>query len=187
MNSKIRRVVTSNDASGKAVVLLDGPSPNVKFRETTGIVSTLLWVTDSTPPDISGDADTAEREMGVAPPTGGSIFRIVELPPAGESEGEVNSEEVLKEMGLTSQGGTGEKMRHPHMHRTESIDYGVIISGEIHLLLDDSDVNLKAGDVVVQRGTNHAWVNRGDKPCRIAFVLIDAKGNADEPMARKSH
>jgi uncharacterized cupin superfamily protein len=83
---------------------------------------------------------------------------------------------MLKEMGLTDTGNVGEKPRHFGMHRTESIDYAVIMSGEIDMFLDDSEVHLKAGDVVVQRGTNHAWVNRGDEPCKIAFILIDAKG-----------
>ncbi len=178
MNSKIRRVVTTNDETGRAVLMLDGPSPNIKFREATGIVSTLLWVTDSTPPDIRSQVDAADREIGVPPPPGGTVFRMVEFPPEKESI-KASSEDVLKEMGLSSEDETGEKMRHPHMHRTESIDYGVVISGEIHMLLDDSDVHLKAGDVIVQRGTNHAWENRGDEPCKIAFVLIDAKGKDD--------
>lgn len=178
MNSEIRRVVTSHDEQGKAIVLLDGAAPNVKVRQTTGIVSTVLWATDSTPPDISGNADAAERDMGVAPPPGGSIFRIVEFPPEKDTESDASQEEVLKEMGLTSSGETGGKPQHAHMHRTKSIDYAVVMSGEIDMLLDDSEVHLKAGDVVVQRGTNHAWANRGDGPCRIAFVLIDAKGQA---------
>lgn len=176
MNSEIRRVVTSHDETGKAIVLLDGATPNVKVRQTTGIVSTLLWATDSTPPDISGNADAAERDTSVAPPPGGSLFRIVEFPPEKDNVSDASQEEVLKEMGLTSNGEAGGKPQHAHMHRTNSIDYAVVMSGEIVMLLDDSEVNLKAGDVVVQRGTNHAWENRGDEPCRIAFVLIDAKG-----------
>ena len=178
MNFETRRVVTTNDASGKAVVLLDGPAPNVSVRRETGLASTLLWVTDSTPPDISGDADVADREIAVPPPPDGSIFRIVEFFPEKELEKKVNNEEMLKEMGLSGTGDMGAKPRHHGMHRTDSIDYAVIMSGEIDMLLDDSEVHLKAGDVVVQRGTNHAWANRGDEPCKIAFILIDAKGNA---------
>ena len=176
MNSRTRRVVTTNDASGKAVVLLDGPAPNVKVRRETGLASTLLWVTDSTPPDISGDTDTADREIAVPPPLGGSIFRIVEFFPEKELQSNINNAEMLKEMGLEDTVNVGEKPRHHGMHRTDSIDYAVIMSGEIDMLLDDSEVHLKAGDVVVQRGTNHAWANRGDEPCKIAFILIDAKG-----------
>ena len=166
-----RRVVTGHDASGRAVVLIDGAAPNAKLRKATGLTSTLLWVTDRSPADNSGSADAAEREIGVAPPPCGSIFRVVDFPPAAEF-GAVDNAAMLREMGIASgQGGA----RHAGMHRTRSIDYAVVISGEIDMLLDDSEVHLRAGDVLVQRGTNHGWVNRGRENCRIAFVLIDAK------------
>jgi len=166
-----RRVVTGHDASGRAVVLIDGAAPNAKLRRATGLTSTLLWVTDRSPADNFGSADAAAREIGVAPPPRGSIFRVVDFPPAAEF-GAVDNAAMLREMGIASgQGGA----RHAGMHRTRSIDYAVVISGEITMLLDDSEVHLKAGDVLVQRGTNHAWVNRGRENCRIAFVLIDAK------------
>ncbi len=166
-----RRVVTGHDASGRAVVLIDGAAPNAKLRKATGLTSTLLWVTDRSPADNFGNADAAAREIGVAPPPRGSIFRVVDFPPAAEF-GAVDNAAMLREMGIASgQGGA----RHAGMHRTRSIDYAVVISGEITMLLDDSEVHLKAGDVLVQRGTNHAWVNRGRENCRIAFVLIDAK------------
>ena len=166
-----RRVVTGHDASGRAVVLIDGAAPNAKLRRATGLTSTLLWVTDRSPADNAGSADAAEREIGVAPPPRGSIFRVVDFPPAADF-GAVDNAAMLREMGIAlGQGGA----RHAGMHRTKSIDYAVVISGEIDMLLDDSEVHLKAGDVLVQRGTNHAWVNRGRENCRIAFVLIDAK------------
>ena len=166
-----RRVVTGYDASGRAIVLIDGAAPNAKLRRATGLTSTLLWVTDRSPADNSGSADAAEREIGVAPPPRGSIFRVVDFPPAAEF-GAVDNAAMLRELGIApGEGGA----RHAGMHRTRSIDYAVVISGEITLLLDDSEVHLKAGDVVVQRGTKHAWVNRGRENCRIAFVLIDAK------------
>ena len=112
------------------------------------------------------------------PPPDGSIFRIVEFPPeTGDLTG-VNNEEILKEMGITPSGDRGEKPRHHNMHRTNSIDYAIVMSGEIDLYLDDSEVHLKQGDVVVQRATNHAWVNRSDKPCKIAFILIDDGGSS---------
>jgi len=165
-----RRVVTGHDTSGRAIVLIDGTAPNAKVRKATGLTSTLLWVTDGAPADNSGTADAADREIGVAPPERGSIFRVVDFPPASET-GAVDNAAMLKEMGLS--GGRGDA-RHATMHRTRSVDYAVVISGEIDMLLDDSEVHLEAGDVLVQRGTNHAWVNRGRESCRIAFVLIDA-------------
>jgi mannose-6-phosphate isomerase-like protein (cupin superfamily) len=163
----VRRVVTGH-RGGKAVLLFDSAAPNQKLRQASGLVSTLIWVTDESPADISARADRAEREIGVPPPPAGTIFRVVDFPP--ESAGR-SREAILKEMGVADEGGA----RHAVMHRTRSIDYAVVLEGEIDMLLDDSEVRLKAGDVLVQQGTNHAWVNRGDRPCRIAFVLIDAK------------
>jgi mannose-6-phosphate isomerase-like protein (cupin superfamily) len=164
-----RRVVTGHK-DGKAVVLFDGPAPNRKLRQASGLVSTLVWATDESPADISGTGDRAEREIGVPPPARGSLFRVVEFPPERK---ELSREAVLKEMGLAGQAVA----KHAAMHRTRSIDYAVVMEGEIDMLLDDSEVHLVAGDVLVQQGTNHAWVNRGPRPCRIAFVLIDAAGS----------
>jgi len=163
----VRRVVTGH-RDGRAVVLFDSAAPNQKLRQVTGLVSTLLWVTDEAPADISGKADRAAREIGVPPPPNGSIFRVVDFPP---ESGARSREAVLKEMGVADHGGA----RHAAMHRTRSVDYAIVIEGAIDMLLDDSEVHLEAGDVLVQQGTNHAWVNRGDRPCRIAFVLIDAQ------------
>ena len=178
MAGVIRRVVTAHDSRGKAVVAIDGPAGNVKFRKASGgLISTLLWVTDETPADVSGHADRADREIGVAPPSRGSAFRIVDFPPTADSASMDNAA-VIREMGISDGGAkAGGESRHPLMHRTRSIDYAIVMSGEIHMLLDDSEVQLRAGDVLVQQGTNHAWVNRSKQNCRIAFVLIDA----DEP------
>jgi mannose-6-phosphate isomerase-like protein (cupin superfamily) len=164
----VRRVVTGH-RDGKAVVLFDSAAPNQKLRQASGLVSTLLWVTDEAPADISGKADRAAREIGVPPPPNGSIFRVVDFPP---ESGARSREAVLKEMGVADHGGA----RHAAMHRTRSVDYAIVIEGAIDMLLDDSEVHLEAGDVLVQQGTNHAWVNRGQLSCRIAFVLIDAAG-----------
>ena len=163
----VRRVVTGH-RDGKAVVLYDSAAPNQKLRQASGLVSTLVWVTDETPADISGAADRAAREIGVPPPPNGSILRVVDFPP---ESGARSHQAILAEMGVGDHGGA----RHPGMHRTRSVDYAVVLEGEIDMLLDDSEVHLKAGDVLVQQGTNHAWVNRGSVPCRMAFVLLDAR------------
>jgi len=176
MTQPTRRVVTGHDARGKAVVVIDGAAPNAKLRKATGLTSTLLWVTNESPADVSGSADRAEREIGVAPPPRGSIFRVVDFPPEAEF-GTVDNAAMLRELGISRDGPGGRDARRATMHRTQSIDYAVVVFGEIDMLLDDSEVHLKAGDVLVQQGTNHAWVNRGRETCRIAFVLIAA----DEP------
>ena len=141
-----RRIVTGHDARGRAVVLYDGPAPNVKHRRS-GLVSTLLWTTDESPAALSDSRDRAEREIGIPPPAGGSIFRIVDFPPGARGE----------------------------MHRTRSVDYGVVLEGEIAMLLAGGEVHLRAGDALVQQATEHAWENRGTVNCRIAFILIDAR------------
>lgn len=161
-----RRVVTGH-RNGKGTVLYDGPAPNRKLRQASGLVSTLLWVTDESPAQISGVSDRAEREIGVAPPPLGSVFRVVEFPPHRKA---LSRDAVLREMGLSAQG----ESKHAGMHKTRSVDYAVVMEGEIDMILDDGEVHLASGDVLVQQGTDHAWVNRGERPCRIAFVLIDA-------------
>jgi len=163
----VRRVVTGH-RDGKAVVLFDSAAPNQKLRQASGLVSTLVWVTDETPTDISGSADRAAREIGVPPPPNGSILRVVDFPPERAAR---SRQAILAEMGVGDHGGA----RHPGMHRTRSVDYAIVLEGEIDMLLDEGEVHLAAGDVLVQQGTNHAWLNRGTIPCRIAFVLIDAK------------
>jgi mannose-6-phosphate isomerase-like protein (cupin superfamily) len=178
MPKPVRRIVTGHDESGKAVVVTDGPAPNQRVRQATGLVSTLLWVTDESPADISSNTDRADRESPVAPPPRGSVLRVVDFPPAGDAKG-IDNAAMLKEMGIHHD--TGKPARHPFTHRTKSVDYAFVLEGEIDMLLDDSEVHMKAGDIMVQQGTNHAWVNNSTQMCRVAFVLIDA----DEPEAWK--
>ncbi len=146
----MRRVVTGHDAHGKAVVLIDGDAANTR-TSAIGNSSTLVWCTDRTPADIALGTDVEDmgaRIIGTPPPPNGTRFTVNEIVPGGKAG---------------------------NMHRTETIDYVIVISGEVEMDLDDSTVKLRAGDVMVQRGTNHAWVNRGTEPARIAFVLIDAE------------
>ncbi len=145
MAVQVRRVVTGHDANGRAVVTIDEISKNVISRRP-GQTSCVVWTTESFPVDNTGDHDQGPRAVGTTL-SNGTVFRIVEFAP-----------------GVA-----------PRNHRTDSIDYAIVVSGEIDMELDDSVVHLKAGDVVVQRGTIHNWVNRGTAPCTIAFVLIDAK------------
>ena len=172
MSKPVRRIVTGHDKDGTAVVITDGTKDPI--TRAAGVASALLWVTDETPADFSGSKDQAERTIGVPPPMNGSILRIVDFPPV-TGEIKVDNAAFTAEMGIgAQQRRKGKYTDHPFMHRTKSIDYAIVLEGEIDMLLDDSKVHLKAGDILVQQGTNHAWVNNGKIPCRIAFVLIGA-------------
>jgi mannose-6-phosphate isomerase-like protein (cupin superfamily) len=174
LSKDVRRVVTTVDESGKAVVLFDGDNPHTIVRPNRANVSRLLWVTGETPADISGPRDRAAIASGIAPPDGGSIFRIVDIPPVTDEVEKLDTNYLQATLGDHAP-KRGLPPRHPFMHRTRTIDYAIVMQGEIDMLLDDTEIHLKAGDVLVQQGTNHAWVNRGTETCRIAFVLIDSK------------
>jgi mannose-6-phosphate isomerase-like protein (cupin superfamily) len=171
MAKTVRRVVTGHDRNGMALVTMDGII-ETQIR-SAGIGSAVLWITDESPVDMSSDKDRAQRTIGVPPPPNGSILRIVDFPPvSGEIKGD--NAAMAAEMGIDVRvQGTGKHVNHPFMHRTKSIDYAIVLEGEIDMLLDDSEVHIKAGDILVQQGTNHAWVNTSGKNCRICFVLID--------------
>ena len=143
---KMRRVVTGHDADGKAVVWLDGNASNHKFPDGH-VSSTMMWSTEALPSDFLGSVDDGSRVLGTNPPPGGSRFTMMEFQPGNELRG---------------------------LHRTDTIDYVICISGEMTMYLDDGvTVVLRPGDVLIQRGTNHGWVNTGSVPCRLAVVLLD--------------
>ena len=168
----VRRIVTGHGRDGRSRVLMDGAAPNVKQRHA-GNASTLLWVTEETPADVSLATDRAAREIGVPPPPRGTVFRLAEFPP--NTGGEIRDHEtLLRDFGIGADVARGHPPRHPAIHRTRSIDYVVVLEGEIHLLLDEGEHKLSAGDVVIQQGTNHAWINRGSTTCRLAMVFVDA-------------
>jgi hypothetical protein len=173
-----RRIVTGHDSQGKAVILFDG-SVLPQQRSPSGNAISMLWITAESPANVSESADRSQTKVGVPPPTNGSIFRIVDFPPTAKNAEPVDHHKVLLGMGIDA--STQGYMRHANTHRTRSVDYAIVLDGEIDMLLDDTGVHMKAGDVLVQQGANHAWVNNGTKPCRIAFILIDAQ----EPPAWK--
>ena len=145
MAVQVRRVVTGHDAKGRAVVKIDEVSKNITSNRP-GASACVVWTTESFPVNNTGDADEGLRKVGTTLKNG-TVFRVIEFAP-----------------GVA-----------PRNHRTDSIDYAVVVSGEIDMEVDDAVVHLKAGDVLVQRGTIHNWVNRGTQPCVMAFILIDAK------------
>ena len=170
MTMDLRRVVTGHDANGNAVVILDG-APPVNNRAETGNAMALIWSTDRAPADNRGSEDAGNRQVPIAPAGGGSTIRIVEYPPEGPNGPARDERAHLKSLG----GHVPEPpARHPGMHKTDSVDYALILSGEIDMLLDEDDVELSTGDGVVERGSYRAWAGRGTAPCRIAFILIGA-------------
>ena len=169
----VRRIDTGHDAGGKAVILIDAPTPYAAQRGEGNVVSN-IWITNETPVDLSHARDQMAQKTSVPPPRNGSICRVVDFAPiTGELPHGVDHNEILRQMGIDP--ATQGYQRHLYTHRTRSIDYAIVLDGEIDMLLDDTEVHCKAGDILVQQGTNHAWVNRGSEPCRIAFVLIDSK------------
>lgn len=184
MPRTIRRVVTGHDVHGKAVVISDGPSPFIHVNPLDpNNTSTDLWRTGETPAPIA--ARPAEPTLGPRrqlPQQRGSVIRINQVPPESDHIRGMTPEDsrrAFAALGNETAATWGKGGRHPLMHRTETIDYAIILEGEITMVLDDADVLLKAGDVVVQCGTNHAWSNRSNAPCTIAFVLIDGEFEPD--------
>ncbi len=175
MAKAIRRVVTGHNAQGKSVFIMDGPAPHIFDKGTASVTVCDLWETTDCPADNSGDRDGADRGFRLSPPAKGSIFRIIEYPPDSERLSALARAVVASEVHPSMRQAIDEgKPRHPGFHKTDTIDYVIVLSGEIHALMDEGEVLLKAGDVLVQRGTNHAWSNRTQEPAYLAFVLIDA-------------
>lgn len=167
----IRRVVTGLDERNRSIVLFDSRMP--LKPAAPGVVATNFWITESYPPSLTKE-DPSARPIGIAPPDNGTKFRVVEFAPLdAETEAKMPPDMIMR--GITHAPAKGVPVTHPLMHRTRSLDYAVILSGEIDMMLDDSRVHLKQGDVIVQQATNHAWINRGTQPCRILFVLMDSK------------
>ena len=177
MPRPIRRVVTGHNAQGRAIFLSDGPAPAVFDRGPGATAVTELWETSATPASNAGSADpTMGQPQRLPPPKNGSKFRVVEYPPDSQRVVALHATSSAQDASAKSEGYVRDvaNKRHPGFHKTATIDYAIVLSGEIYALMDEGEVLLKTGDVLVQRGTNHAWSNRTEQPCSIAFVLIDA-------------
>lgn len=164
----MKRIVTGHDARGRSVVLIEDRPAAVVLEKAGGLRLTELWETKETPARLSG-ADAARRERRIEPGPRGTVFRVIEYPPD-----RVRLETLKPEEHFAGMGATAKKGRHPGMHRTKTLDYALVLSGEIYAVLDEGEVRLEAGDVLVQQATSHAWSNRSDQPALVAFVLIDA-------------
>jgi len=177
----VRRIVTGHDSRGRAVIQQDGPVPRVqRIGGELGPLFFEVWNTRATPAPIDRASDEpAEDGIQLAPPKGGTRIRVLDIPPDDASLASVSREQAAAHFaevgaaGASSHSGAG--TRHAFMHRTETIDYGIVLEGEITLILEEGETVARAGDIVIQRGTNHGWANRANRNCRIVFVLIDGR------------
>jgi hypothetical protein len=179
MTDQVRRVVTGHDVEGRAVIQEDRPVPRVqRIGGEHGPLFFEVWNTRETPARIdraSGEPD--ERGISLAPPKNGTRIRVLDIPPDDASLDTLSPEQIKAHFGevaaADASSHTGDGSRHAFMHRTETVDYGIMLEGELTLIMDVGETIVRAGDIVVQRGTNHGWANRSGRTCRIAFVLID--------------
>jgi hypothetical protein len=181
MLKPIRRVVTGHNQAGRAIIQTDAPPARVQLvGGEGGPTFHEIWSTRETPALISrGGTEPAEARLTLAPPRHGTRIRVLDIPPETEQFAKIDAAtarahfaEISAEGASTHGGG---QPRHPYMHRTESIDYGIVLDGEITLIVDEGETTVRAGDIVIQRGTNHGWANRSGRNCRIAFILIDGR------------
>lgn len=179
MQRPMKRIVTGHDAQGNAVVVMDGAPPNiVELDHLSGTVFYELWRTHAMPAVLDNGPDPTIGGLRLPPAPGGTVIRIVDIPPDTSeflAHGAAKMQDAFAQIGDAHASTVKKDSPHPLMHRTETVDYGIVIEGEITLVMDLGEAVLKPGDVVIQRGTNHAWANRGDKVCRIAFILIDGR------------
>lgn len=176
------RVVTGHDANGQAVVALNGPTPhNFPIEAVPGAVFHEVWSTASSPVLIDNGDDPTNKPLQLSPGPLGSVIRVVDIPP-DSVQNQVSDEaaaQVFAEIGEV-QASTGTAgSRHKFMHRTETVDYGIVTEGELWLVLDGEEIHLKRGDIVVQRGTHHAWSNRTEEMARMVFILLDGRFAAE--------
>ena len=174
MVEKIRRVITGHDENGKSVFIIDGDAAAVKeMASMPGLALTDIWQTGGAPASNAGNADAADRPVVLEPPANGTIFRVVEFPPDSRWRGRADARVAFGSIGADH--ATDDSSDDPMMHKTATVDYLLVLKGEIWAILDDSEVCLKQGDVMVQRGTNHSWSVRTDEPCLLAAVLVSAE------------
>jgi quercetin dioxygenase-like cupin family protein len=178
-NSSFRRIVTGHDKDGRAVIVEDRPPVRVFDNlGEPGLVFYEVWNTRETPARIDrASGEPKEDRLTLAPPRMGTRIRVLDIPVDNPATADLDA--VFKNIGGKEAQVGAKDGRHASFHRTQTIDYGIVLDGEITLRVDEGETTLYAGDICIQRGTNHGWINRGTKPCRIAFILIDGVWDAD--------
>ncbi|PHJ65408.1 cupin [Nostoc linckia z18] len=175
-----RRIVTGHDDAGHAVIVSDAPPTRVQQVGGPGGPTFFeVWSTRETPAIIDRQSgEPAESGLVLAPPKGGTRIRVMDFPPEGDAIRKLTETEAAEkfgEMGGADAARSKAGAPHPLMHRTQTIDYAIVLEGELTLVVDRGETTIHAGDIVIQRGTNHAWANRSNKNCRVAFILIDGQ------------
>ena len=185
-----RRIVTGHDADGKAIIIPNLPPMTTQLIGGPGGPTFFeVWHTVGTPALITAQPGAPDEDrLVLAPPGNGTRIRVIEFPPEGEEIRKLSGADAqakFKSMGNESASTSQAGAPHPLMHRTQTVDYGIVLEGEITMVLDRGETTLKAGDVIIQNGTNHAWANRSGKICRMAFVLIDGRFSQEIAPTKK--
>lgn len=178
---RARRIVTGHDSEGRSVIISDGPAQNLVPNPSDperGHIN--FWRTDTVPASNAGDQDPAAgAPFALPPPEGGTLFRFFQIAPEKNEAGLSKQERDARMARMFEAAGAGHARqamgRHPSMHRTDTVDYIVLLKGEVTALMDIGEVTMKPFDVLIQRGTRHGWVNRGDQPALLVAVLVDAE------------
>jgi mannose-6-phosphate isomerase-like protein (cupin superfamily) len=184
---RVRRVLTAHDAEGKSTFIADGLAPNVKeMASMPGLALTDLWETSAAPASNAGREDAAARPVRLEPPKNGTILRIVEFPPDSQWRDSADARKAFDSIGAGH--AADKRSSDPMMHRTRTVDYIIVLRGEIYAVMEKGETLLRAGDILVQRGTNHSWSVRGSEPCIVAAVLVNAKplGSRKKTTSRKT-
>lgn len=171
MTVRVKRYITGLNAKGKSTVVLNDFAPNA--LDFGFIAGADIWVTNETPADNTGNEDRSLRAFIHDPSPGGTVFRYMRFPPATKAS-EQEAKKFFQDIGSKNQPTKSDRNLHGLMHKTDSIDYMVVLTGELWMIMEDGEYLLKAGDCIVQRGTKHSWMNRSDQECSAVVILIDA-------------
>ena len=170
----MRRIITGHNQHGKSIITLDGPPARSIGEDVGGLFE--IWNTDGSDIISTDEIDRADEDILLSPPSGGTKFRYFQINPLPEGVPDAMMQEIAADA-FEKIGAAHHRVdtkKHPAMHKTETIDYIILLQGDVTLILDEEEIDLKPFDVVVQRGTNHAWVNNGDKPALLIAILIDS-------------
>ena len=173
MPKQIRRIVTGHNAAGKSIIAQDAFATSIlDMPAVPGLRATDLWETTTAPANLTSDSDPVARPVHLEPKPTGTIFRIVEFPPDAAMRDRAKSKELFAALGASHVADTTSTV--PGMHKTASVDYAIVLGGEVWAVMDEGETCMKRGDVLIQNGTNHAWSNRTNEPAWVAFILVGA-------------